>query len=49
MHRLVFYFNSYCVVVLADTFLSFFPLSSFVAQDLPGYLRRLYNRAMILY
>jgi hypothetical protein len=35
--------------ILADTFLSFFPLSSFVVQDLPGYLHRLYNRAMILY
>jgi hypothetical protein len=27
---------------------SFFPLSSFVVQDLPGYLCRLCNRAMIL-
>jgi hypothetical protein len=26
----------------------FFPLSSFVVQDLPGYLRRLCNQAMIL-
>jgi hypothetical protein len=29
-------------------FFHFFPLSSFVVQDLPGYLRRLYNRAIIL-
>jgi hypothetical protein len=36
------------VVILADTFLSFFPLSSFVVQDLLGYLCRLCNRAMIL-
>jgi hypothetical protein len=34
--------------ILANTFLSFFPLSSFVVQDLPGYLRRPYNQAMIL-
>jgi hypothetical protein len=34
--------------VLADAFLSFSPLSSFVVQDLPGYPRRPCNRAMII-
>jgi hypothetical protein len=29
-------------------FFPFFPLSSFIVQDLPGYLCRLYKRAMIL-
>jgi hypothetical protein len=37
-----------CIVVLVDTFLSFFLLSYFIVQDLPGYLRRLCNRTMIL-
>jgi hypothetical protein len=38
------------LLILADTLLSFFlfPLSSFVVQDLPGYLCRLCNRVMIL-
>jgi hypothetical protein len=34
--------------VLADAFLSFSPLSSFVVQDLPEYPRRPCNRAMII-
>jgi hypothetical protein len=34
--------------VLTDTFLSFSPLSFYVVQDLPGYLRRPCNRAMII-
>jgi hypothetical protein len=34
--------------VLADAFLSFSPLSSFVVQDLLGYPRRHCNRAMII-
>jgi hypothetical protein len=33
---------------LADAFLSFSPLSSFVVQGLPGYPRRPCNRAMII-
>jgi hypothetical protein len=45
---LSFYFNSCYVAILADTLLSFFPLSSFVVQGLPGYLHHLCNRAMIL-
>jgi hypothetical protein len=34
--------------VLADAFLSFSPLSSFVVQDLPEYPRRPCNRVMII-
>jgi hypothetical protein len=34
--------------VLADAFLSFSRLSSFVVQDLPGYPRRPCNRGMII-
>jgi hypothetical protein len=34
--------------VLANAFLSFSPLSSFLVQDLPGYPRRPCNRAMII-
>jgi hypothetical protein len=36
------------LLFLLILFFPFFPLSSFIVQDLPGYLRRLYNRAMIL-
>jgi hypothetical protein len=36
------------LLYFADAFLSFSPLPSFVVQDLPGYLHRPCNRAMIL-
>jgi hypothetical protein len=37
------------LIYLLILFFSFFPLSSFVPQDLQGYLCRLYSQAMILY
>jgi hypothetical protein len=40
--------NLIALFVLTDTFLSFFPLSSYVVQDLSGYLCRPCNRAMII-
>jgi hypothetical protein len=45
---LSFILTPVALFILADTFLSFVPLSSFAVQDLPGYLRHLCNRAMIL-
>jgi hypothetical protein len=41
-------FDSCCVVKLANAFFSFFLLSSFVVQDLPGCLHCLCSQAMIL-
>jgi hypothetical protein len=40
--------TSVALLYLLTLFLSFSPLSSFVVQDLPGYLRRPCNRVMIL-
>jgi hypothetical protein len=45
---LSFISNPIALLYLLILFFPFFPLSSFVVQDLPGYLRRLCNRAMIL-
>jgi hypothetical protein len=36
------------LLFLLILFFPFFPLSFFIVQDLPGYHRHLYNRAMIL-
>jgi hypothetical protein len=45
---LSFILTPVALFILADTFIFFVSLSSFAVQDLPRYLRRLCNQAMIL-